>query len=136
MTHEPTPTLGELESEVMRCLWERAEPMAVRDVLDALNRDRALAYTTVMTVLDNVYRKGMVTREREGRSYIYSVAFSQNVYAGKLIADAAEQAGHRVGALLHFVNGLSSAELRELRAALEGSEQAPNQAQPGGSKPS
>lgn len=109
----------------MQRLWARDEPMAVRDVLDELNRDRTLAYTTVMTVLDNLHRKGMVTRSREGRSYLYTVAFSQSEYAGRLIADAAGKAGDRVGALLHFVDGLDPAEMRELRAALDHTQKAP-----------
>jgi len=125
MKHQPAPTLGDLESDVMQRMWAHDGPMAVRDVLNELNRDRTLAYTTVMTVLDNLHRKGMVTRRREGRSYIYAVAFSQSEYAGRLIADAAGKAGDRVGALLHFVDGLDPAEMRELREALDQTQKAP-----------
>ncbi|NQU37554.1 MAG: BlaI/MecI/CopY family transcriptional regulator [Actinobacteria bacterium] len=122
MNHQPAPTLGELESDVMQRLWARDEPMAVRDVLDELNKSRTLAYTTVMTVLDNLHRKGMVTRRREGRSYLYAEALSQREYAGRLIADAAGRSGDRVGALMHFVDGLDPAEIRELREALNENE--------------
>jgi predicted transcriptional regulator len=49
--------LGELEASVMDVLWSTAEPLRVRQVLDELNQHRDLAYTTVMTVLDNLHRK-------------------------------------------------------------------------------
>ena len=55
-------TLGELEAAVMACLWQSQTPVSVRDVMDRLNADRDLAYTTVLTVLDNLHRKQMVTR--------------------------------------------------------------------------
>ena len=46
-------TLGHLETEVMRTMWQASRPLTVRETLEALNRDRspALAYTTVLTVL-------------------------------------------------------------------------------------
>ncbi len=55
--------LGELESAVMDVLWSMPGPLRVRDVLDELAPGRTLAYTTVMTVLDNLHRKGWVQRE-------------------------------------------------------------------------
>ena len=53
--------LGELEPAVMDMLWRADRPFKVRDVVDRL--PRALAYTTVMTVLDNLHRKASVQRE-------------------------------------------------------------------------
>ncbi len=61
--------LGELEASVMDVLWNATEPMKVRDVLAEVNRDRELAYTTIMTVLDNLHRKDWVVRELDGRAY-------------------------------------------------------------------
>jgi predicted transcriptional regulator len=67
--------LGPLESEVMAVLW-RSGPMPVREVLAALNRerDRPLAYTTVMTVLSRLAERGVARRERDGRGYAYRPA--------------------------------------------------------------
>ena len=62
---------GELESAVMDRLWAADRPMSVREVLEDLRGERRLAYTTVMTVLDNLHRKGWVTRHQEGRAYLY-----------------------------------------------------------------
>lgn len=47
----------------MECLRARGEAMSVRRVLEQLNSDRDLAYTTVMTVLDNLHRKGIAERD-------------------------------------------------------------------------
>ena len=64
-------TLGELETEIMRRLWRRAKPTTVRELVDELQRDREIAYTTVMTVLDNLHKKGWLRRELDGRAYRY-----------------------------------------------------------------
>ncbi len=65
--------LGTLEREVMDAVW-RLGPATVHDVRAAL--DDRVAYTTVMTVLDRLFRKGVLEREREGRAYVYSAAAS------------------------------------------------------------
>jgi len=49
---------GELEAVIMDRLWELGRPTLVREMVDDLHEDRALASTTVMTVMDNLYRKG------------------------------------------------------------------------------
>src|SRR5260370_1519878 len=53
---------GELEAVIMDRLWEWGRPVLVREMVDALHDDRALAYTTVMTVMENLYRKGWLRR--------------------------------------------------------------------------
>ncbi len=53
----------------MDVVWRTGEPVRVRDVIDGLEPGRDPAYTTVMTVMDNLYRKGWLTRERCGRAY-------------------------------------------------------------------
>src|SRR5258708_39098935 len=58
--------LGELEAVIMDRLWKWGRPALVREVVDDLHRDRPLAYTTVMTVMENLHRKGWLRRERGG----------------------------------------------------------------------
>ena len=58
-------TLGELEQRVMDVLWAADGPMSVRQVLEVLLDEKRLAYTTVMTVLDRLAKKDVVSRERE-----------------------------------------------------------------------
>jgi predicted transcriptional regulator len=66
--------LGHLEREVMEMIWTTA-PLNVRDVQAGL--PRAVAYTTVMTTLDRLFKKGFVDRERQGRAFVYSARHSR-----------------------------------------------------------
>ena len=65
--------LGELERAVMEVLWRTDAAHSVRDVHAAL-ADRDLAYTTVMTVLDRLAKKGVCTRQLDGRACAYRPA--------------------------------------------------------------
>jgi predicted transcriptional regulator len=71
---------GELEAEIMDRLWAWSRPALVREVVDDLNRDRPLAYTTVMTVMENLHRKGWLRRERDGRAWRYEPTGSQRCW--------------------------------------------------------
>lgn len=68
--------LPELEMEVMKILWQE-EAATVGDVQEQLKPSRPLAYTTVMTVLDRLSRKRVVTRRKQGRGYLYSPTWSR-----------------------------------------------------------
>ncbi len=70
------PVFGELEQAVMEVLWESPTALSVRDVQAALAGDRDLAYTTVMTVMDRLAKKGQLLRELDGRAWRYSPAHS------------------------------------------------------------
>jgi predicted transcriptional regulator len=61
---------GMLEDEVLAALWRGEQPMTPAEVQASV--DGMLAYTTVMTTLTRLHRKGMVTRSRAGRGYVYS----------------------------------------------------------------
>jgi predicted transcriptional regulator len=64
-------SLGELETSILEALWRSSDPLSVREVGSALRRRPALAYTTVMTVLDRLHDKGLVTRTKDGRAFVY-----------------------------------------------------------------
>ena len=66
---------GHLEERVMDILWSCSEAN-VRDVVDKL--ERPLAYTTVMTTLDRLYKKGLLARRKESRAFIYSPRMTKN----------------------------------------------------------
>lgn len=110
--------LGELEAIVMGRLWSSPEPMSVREMREAIADRRALAYTTVMTVLDNLHTKGRVTREMEGRAYRYRAAESRDAYSADLMREALDSSGNRASAFLHFVDAIEPEEAAELRRAL------------------
>lgn len=66
--------LGRLEAEVMEIVWARGEGR-VQEVVKAL--DRPLAYTTVMTTLDRLFKKGLLNRAKQDRAYVYSVRLTR-----------------------------------------------------------
>jgi predicted transcriptional regulator len=66
--------LGHLERDVMEVVWLRGD-QSVRVVQSQLSR--RIAYTTVMTTLDRLFKKGFVSRRREGRAYVYTAAHSR-----------------------------------------------------------
>src|SRR4051812_4313171 len=74
---------GELEAAIMNRLWTRQEPATVREILDDLRGDREFAYTTVMTVLDNLHRKGWLTRQLDGRAYRYQPVSTKQEYSAE-----------------------------------------------------
>lgn len=115
-----TGGLGELERAVMDVLWDRgdADPVTVRAVADAL-AERKPAYTTVMTVLDRLAKKGFVLRERDGRAWTYRPAASRDAYVARLMLDALELTGDREAALTHFARSVSNPEAEALSQALD-----------------
>ena len=62
---------GDLEAAIMDVVWAAAAPVRVREVSEQLNRDRPLAFNTVQTVMENLYRKGWLGRHKDGRAYQY-----------------------------------------------------------------
>ncbi len=76
--------LGELEADVMSVVWEKGKA-TVQDVKEALEPQRPLAYTTIMTVMSRLAEKGMLARQKEGRAYFYTPAASQDKVAGSLL---------------------------------------------------
>jgi len=113
-------TLGELEGRVMARLWADDRPQSVREVHLALNQERELAYTTVMTVLDRLAKKGLVRRERgEGRAYLYLPDRSRDELVAEVMHTALEgDARDRTAALVAFVNRVSPEEATAMREAL------------------
>jgi predicted transcriptional regulator len=113
--------LGDLEREVMTQLWDAGEPLTVRTVHERLSRDRDLAYTTVMTVLDRLAKKGVVTQEKADRAYRYAPAQSREEMTAAVMLDALSATPDRDAALAHFVGRLSP---QALAAAIEAAKRA------------
>lgn len=113
---------GELEAVVMQRLWDRQSPATVREILEELRTERDLAYTTVLTVMDNLFKKGWLSREQEGRAYRYTPKASREEYGAMIMRDALDGSGDRALALQHFVGRMSNDEAAALRQALAGFE--------------
>src|SRR4051812_37729843 len=110
--------LGELEAAVMDVLWGTGESLKVRDVLERLDTGKQLAYTTVLTVLDNLHRKDWVSRELVGKAYLYSPVLSRAEAEANALREVLSASGDPQAALLHFARSVSDEELALLRKAL------------------
>jgi predicted transcriptional regulator len=110
--------LGELETAVMDVLWQASEPLPVRAVLERLDTGRRLAYTTVMTVLDNLHRKQWVSRAQQGRAYHYRPEVSREEAAARAVRAVLDSSGNPSAVLMHFVASASEEEGDALRRAL------------------
>ncbi|MFC3495804.1 BlaI/MecI/CopY family transcriptional regulator [Glycomyces rhizosphaerae] len=115
--------LGELEAAIMDVLWSASGPLTVREVLGALDRDPEPAYTTVMTVLDNLHRKGNVTRERAGRAWAYRPAQTREEFDAEAMAAVLESSTDRGATLLRFIGKISPEELARLRELMDTAEE-------------
>ncbi|WP_328530697.1 BlaI/MecI/CopY family transcriptional regulator [Nocardioides sp. NBC_00368] len=109
---------GDLEAVVMDHLWAADEPLTVREVLERIDRDPPLAYTTVMTVMDNLHRKGVVTREREGRAFRYWSTKDRAAHTADLMHELLNGSGDSSVTLLRFLDTMSAAEVKKLKRAL------------------
>ncbi len=110
---------GELEAAIMELLWDADHPRLVRDVMSDLRPQRELAYTTVMTVMDNLHRKGWLTRERDGRAWRYTPAVGRQAYTAQLMNDALATSTDRAGALARFVEQIDTDDAEALARALD-----------------
>ena len=68
---KPLDDLGELQRKVLHMLWRQGSASA-QEILDQIAAERPLAYTTVLTTLQNLERAGWVTHERRGRAHVYT----------------------------------------------------------------
>jgi BlaI family transcriptional regulator, penicillinase repressor len=80
--------LGPLETQMMNLLWDLGSG-TVREVLET--NEVTGAYTTVMTTLDRLHKKGLLNREPEGRAYRYAPALTENEFNGAIVRNAVEQ---------------------------------------------
>jgi predicted transcriptional regulator len=76
-------SLGPLEERVVEILWRESRGLSVREVHGALGHE--LAYTTVMTTLDRLFKKGLLVRERDGCAYRYSPRVTREVFTAGLL---------------------------------------------------
>lgn len=93
----PGGLLGPLEWRVLEALWAREAPAAVRDLIGAFPET---AYTTLMTTLDRLHRKGVLTRQKLGRAFVYQPRLTQTEFESARAADAFRHALERNGGSL------------------------------------
>jgi predicted transcriptional regulator len=103
----------------MARLWASDRPVSVRDVVQDLRQERQIAYTTVLTVLDNLRRKGMVDREKQGRAYHYRPCLTREEHTAALMEEVLASSANRQVTLLRFVEQMSPREAARLREVLD-----------------
>jgi predicted transcriptional regulator len=109
--------MGALEAQVLRFLWKTQRAVTPAEVRTGTGLD--LAYTTVMTILTRLWRKGLVDRERRGRAYAYRPRLDEADYVAQSMREALGNASDRTAVLGRFVGTLSRAEAKALRALLD-----------------
>ena len=109
---------GDLESVIMHMVWDHGNPVTVRELFDELRHERPIAYTTVMSTMDNLHRKGWLAREKDGKAYRYTATASREEYSARLMREALDGGGQPDLVLSHFLEQMSDDESASLRAAL------------------
>jgi predicted transcriptional regulator len=104
---------------VLAVLWASGEPMTAADVQRRV--DGGLAYTTVVTILTRLHKKGMATREKHGRSFAYSPAEDEAGLAARRMHKMLDTGPDRDSVLARFVSDLSDHDEGVLRTLLRGS---------------
>jgi predicted transcriptional regulator len=116
----PTTVLGPLEWRVLDALWRRGAPGTVRDLQPQF---QDIAYTTLMTTMDRLFRKDVLSRTKEGRAFVYEPQQSRAAFdshrATRALLTAVERGGGARPVLSCFVEAIGNhdeALLTELEA--------------------
>ena len=96
----------------MDVAWGSDRPLSVHDVHEAL--DRVLAYTTVMTTLDRLFKKGLLSREQSGRAYVYQPRLARHQLAVQMVSSLVEDIGEHDAALLDELERFVEEKRRKL----------------------
>ncbi len=107
--------LGKLERDVMEVVWRAASDLSVREVHEQLRQ--TVAYTTVMTTLDRLYKKGFLARAKAGKAYRYSPAMPAHRFAMQLVSNLVDDIGAKDRELLDELERF----VREKRRSLDSS---------------
>ena len=117
--HEHPPPA---ELEVLQILWDQG-PATVRDVMERLEPSRSRAYTSVMSLLNVMTDKGLVTRKPQGRAFIYAAKAPRGKTLGRMVRDLLGRAfqGSTAALVAHLLEQArpSSDELNEIRKTIE-----------------
>ena len=108
---KPSPTLTPQELELMKLVWARGQA-TVRDVYEAMRGERRVAYTTVMTMLNVLEKKGHLRKKVAGRSFLYRPTRPQRQVIGGMVREFVERVfgGSAEPLLVHLVDERLSAQ--------------------------
>jgi len=109
---------GELEMAIMDVMWAAKSPCATREVRERLRYGRPVAYTTVMTVMDILYRKGVLRRAKRGRAWRYWSVEQREEHDARVMTEVLRSGGDEAVTMRHFLERVSDDELDRLRTAV------------------
>lgn len=125
---ESVPVLGHLELSILEILWQRGES-AVRDIVEMLNKggDPPRAYTTAMTTLDRLYKKGILGRNKVDRAFVYSPLLTKEEFERRraqslisgLLQDSSVSNGLLISCLVDAVDRHEPGMLDELEEQIK-----------------
>lgn len=99
-------------------VWAAGGPVRIREVAEGIRADRPVAFTTVQTVMENLFHKGWLTREKEGRAYRYTATSPREEYTARLLSEALETTTDRGAAFSRLLERMEPDEVAELQQAL------------------
>jgi predicted transcriptional regulator len=109
---------GELEMAIMDVMWATEGPRVVREVRERLRYGRPVAYTTVMTVMDILYRKGVLQRTKYGRAWRYWPVEQREEHDARLMTEVLRSGGDEAVTMRRFLERVSDDELAGIRSAV------------------
>jgi predicted transcriptional regulator len=106
-----SPTLGPLEKEVMEIVWKK-NVVSVKQVIAELSATHKLAYTTVLTILSRLWKKGLLDREKSGKSFVYKPKNDKQQTVNSMIRSTLQALVERYGdeAISAFIDEVNSIE--------------------------
>lgn len=97
--------LGKLERDVMEIVWQSDNTVSGRGVTEKLQKDRMVAYTTIMTIMGRLVAKGLLKRKSQGNAYVYQAVYTKDKFLTKvsrqLITNFVDSFGEL--AVAHFI---------------------------------
>lgn len=115
--------LGELEAAIMELIWSKGvqAKVTVREVHEELAEEKQLAYTTVMTVMGNLAKKGFLKAEKSGLAYLYSPSSTKEEFLERAVGKIIDEllSDFAVPALVHFSKVVKGSDLKKIQSLSE-----------------
>jgi predicted transcriptional regulator len=109
---------GDLENSIMQVMWSAEKPLVVREVRERMLYGRPVAYTTVMTVMNILFRKGVLEREKYGRAWRYWPAESREEHDARLMLEVLRSGGETCMTMRRFLECVDDDGLASFRDAM------------------
>jgi predicted transcriptional regulator len=115
--------LGDLEKSVMDVLWEKGE-VTGREVFEEIGRKRSLAFTTILTVMDRLLKKGLIKRIKKGRFFVYMASMSKDDFVKQVSQEVLQgifdiSASSAATSFVDFLYKTSPEEIERLSKLIE-----------------